>query len=446
MTEYVLISVFAALAVLGFAAGVYHWRALACALKVRDENAQRTAELLSQLASETARADSLLRENSELKAERAELLKTKIDAEKRLSAAEERAAALAERVKNRPEEERAMREKFAADFENLSNKIFESAREKMSSSNIEQIGLILAPLKNNLREFRERVETLNETSARNNASMGTQIESLVKMNAQLGDEARNLASALRSNNKVAGNWGETVLQRIFESCGFVEGIHYRSQKSYADVDGTQKRLMPDFVVYLPNSRSIVVDSKLSLPDFTDYCAAPDAAAKRAALAKFRKSVREHLKEFAGKYDNLPDVTCDFKLMFVPVEGAYNLIVDEDPALLADAYSSNVLVAGPTGVMAVLKFAEIAYRNEAFAKNLREICNVGRLLHERVELFSRRFEALGNKINSLQKDYLDAQKTLSQGGKSVLDTAKRFLEKSKTADIDFEQKEIDDGQQ
>ena len=125
-------------------------------------------------------------------------------------------------------------------------------------------------------------------------------------------------------------------------------------------------------------------------------------------------------------------------MFIPVEGAYNLILEEDPTLLADAYSSNVLVVGPTGVMAVLKFAEIAYRNEAFAKNLKEICNVGRLLHERVELFSRRFEALGNKINSLQKDYLDAQKTLSQGGKSVLDTAKRFLEKSKTADIDFEQ--------
>lgn len=225
MTDYVLFSIFAALAVLGVAVGVWKLTSVARNAKRLAENSERSAEMLAQLASETARADSLLRENAELKSERAELLKTKIDAEKRLSAAEERAAALAERIKNRGEEEKAMREKLAADFENLSNKIFESAREKMSSSNIEQIGLVLAPLKNNLREFRERVETLNETSARNNASMGTQIESLVKMNTQLGDEARNLASALRSNNKVAGNWGETVLERIFESCGFVEGIH-----------------------------------------------------------------------------------------------------------------------------------------------------------------------------------------------------------------------------
>lgn len=438
--EHAFILFFAALAAIGIAFGVWRWLSVSRNAKRLAENSERAAEMLARLASETARADAVLAENSELKAERAALIESKIAAEKKLSAAEERAAALAERIANRAEEERALREKFAADFENLSNRIFEAARGKMTAANAEQVGMVLAPLKSSLGEFRERVEKLNETSARNNASMGAQIESLLKMNTQLGDEARNLTAALRSNNKVAGNWGEAVLARIFESCGFMEGIHFRSQKSYADTQGEQKRLMPDYVVYLPDSRSVVVDSKLSLPDFVDYCSATDAAAKRAALTKFKKSVREHLNEFAKKYNDLPDITCGFKVMFVPVEGAYSLIVEEDKTLIADAYAANVLVAGPSEIMTVLKFAEIAYRNEAFAKNLREICNVGRLLHERVELFSKRFEQLGNKITTLQKDYDDTRKTLSQGGRSVLDTAKRFIEKSKNANIDFEESE------
>ena len=414
--------------------------------KSLSEHSANEIELSSALNAEKVRTDSLSKEVGELRNERLALLSSKIEAEKRLSAAEEKISSLSERLQNRSEEEKAMREKFASDFENLSNKIFEAARDKMSSSNLEQLGLILTPLKNNIKEFRERVENLNTLSVRNNASMETQIGSLLKMNEQLSEEARGLTTALRSNNKVAGNWGETVLQRIFESCGFMEGVHFRSQKNYADTEGGQKRLMPDFIVYLPDSRSIVVDSKLSLLDFADYCAAQDASAKRAVLAKFKRSVREHLKEFAQKYNDLPDVTCGFKLMFMPVEGAYNLLVEEDPALLAEAYNSNVLIVGPTSVMAILKFAEIAYRNEAFAKNLKEICNIGRLLHERVELFSRRFEVLGAKIAGLQKEYADTQKTLSQGGKSVLDTAKRFIEKSKSANMNFEEeKDFDDEQ-
>ncbi len=402
----------------------------------------RAAELSAMLAAERSQNELLCRSNGELKAEKSALDASKLALERSLAAAEERISALTERMKNRSEEEKAVRDKFAADFENLSNRIFEAARDKMASSNAENMGLILAPLKNSLREFRERVEHLNAVSIRNNASMETQIESLVKMGVQLGDDARNLTAALRSNNKVAGNWGETVLQRIFESCGFMEGVHFRSQKSYADSEGGQKRLVPDFVVYLPDSRSIVVDSKLSLLDFADYCSAQDGVSKRSALAKFKKSVREHLRDFSKKYNDLPDVSCGFKLMFMPVEGAYNLIVEEDPALLSDAYAENVLIVGPSSVMAVLKFAEIAYRNEAFAKNLKEICNAGRLLNERVELFSRKFESLGIKINSLREDFSNVQKTLSQGNRSVLETAKRFLEKSKAVGDGFENKESD----
>lgn len=400
-------------------------------------------EYAKALATEKTRADAVAEDLKKSEEERKTLEQSKTDAQIKLATSEEKIAHLTERLENRAEEERAVREKFASDFENLSNKMLESAREKLSSSNIEQMGLVLAPLKNSLSEFRQRMEALGEVGARNNASMSAHIESLVKMNAQLGEEAKNLSNALRSKNKVAGNWGETILERIFENCGFVEGIHYQSQKNYIDKEGSQKRLMPDFVVYLPNERSIVVDSKLSLVDYTDYCSADDQTAKRTAITKFKRSVREHLNEFAGKYNDLSDITCSFKMMFMPIEGAYELAISVDEKLLSDAYQANVLIVSPTNVLSILKFAEIAYRNEAFAKNLKELYNTGRLLHQRVELFSERFEKLGNKIVGLQKDFDDTKKTLSQGSKSVLETANRFIEKSKNANIDFEEEKDDE---
>ncbi len=417
-------------------------------LKARErilQSVERENALSVSVATEKARADNMQSDCERLRVERETLEQLNLSARTALAAAEEKILQLSDRVKNRTEEELAIRQKFASDFENLSNKIYESAREKMSASNLEQVGLALAPLKTTIKEFRERIETLGEIGSRNNASMQTHIETLAKMNNQLGEEARNLTAALRSNNKVAGNWGETVLLRIFESCGFIDGVHFRSQKNYPDSDGLQKRLMPDYVVYLPENRSIVVDSKLSLVDFVNYCSSDEPVAKRAILQKFKKSVREHLSEFAGKYNNLPDITCGFKMMFMPVEGAYDLIVAEDPQLLSDAYEQNVLIVGPTSVMTILKFAEIAYRNEAFSKNIKEICKTGNNLYKRVELFAKRFEGLGAKIVSLQKDYSDTRTTLSQGSRSVLETAKRFIEKSKTANIDFEE-ELDDNEQ
>lgn len=137
------------------------------------------------------------------------------------------------------------------------------------------------------------------------AGLEKHIESLVKMNAQLSSDARNLAEALRGENKVAGNWGEAVFHRILEACGFKEGVHFRSQASYADSDGERKRLVPDFVIDLPGGRSIVVDSKLSLLSYSDYCSSQTPESKRANLDRFKKSVRAHLREFSGKYNEPP---------------------------------------------------------------------------------------------------------------------------------------------
>lgn len=368
----------------------------------------------------------------EAKKSESALSEIRTELEKRLAASDERLSAMADRIAEREDSEKKNREKLSADFEILSNRIFESAREKLSLANAEKLGAVIEPLSAGIKDFRERMESVNAQALRNNANVSAQIDNLINMNARLGDEARNLAQALRSNNKAAGNWGEQLFERILESCGFIDGVHYRTQNSFHDFSGAQKRLVPDFIIDLPESRSIIVDSKLSLLDFVNYTSASDPASKRAHLEKFKKSVRAHLDEFAGKYNGISGVESGFKIMFMPVEPAYNLAVSEDSRLLADAYNKNVLIASPSTVMSILKFAEIAYRNDAFAKNMVEISAMGRLLYERVELFLQRFDKLGVRISQLSKEYEDSKLTLSSGSKSVMSTAKRFYEKSRKA--------------
>ncbi len=321
-----------------------------------------------------------------------------------------------------------IREQLNDDFRILANKIFDSAGEKFANVGAEKISTLVNPLSQNIQDFRKRVDAIHDAETRQSASVAAQIESLLKMNNKLSDDARNLASALRSNNKVAGNWGEVVLERIFESCGFEKNRHFRTQQSFSDSSAEQSRLMPDFIIDLPENRSIIVDSKLSLVDFVDYCSAEDDASKRQSLERFKKSTRTHLQEFAKKYNEL-DSNAGFKLMFMPVEPAYHLVVENDKTLLSDAYRLNVIIVSPMSVMAILKYSQIAFRNDAFAKNMGELSKQGRLLCERVELFLKRFSSIQDKINSLQKEYNDTKTTLYDGSKSLANTARRFHELS-----------------
>ena len=317
-----------------------------------------------------------------------------------------------------------MRKSLNDDFQILANKVFDSTREKIVIANAERLSAVVNPLAENIADFRKRVEYIHETEIRSSENIGVQIKSLAELNTRLSDDARNLTQALRSNNKIAGNWGETILERIFESCGFIKDIHYRTQVNFSDTTTQQSRLMPDFIIDLPDNRSIIVDSKLSLIDYADYCASDDAEIKRASLEKFKKSVRSHLKEFSKKYNSIDEVA-SFKLMFMPIEPAYNLVIEADKTLLSDAYRENVLIVSPSSVMAILKYAQIAYRSEAFAKNIGELSKLGRYLYERIDRFMKTFNAIQDRITQLQKAFDDSKKSLTDGSQSVANTARRF---------------------
>ncbi|MBO7521359.1 MAG: DNA recombination protein RmuC, partial [Opitutales bacterium] len=320
------------------------------------------------------------------------------------------------------ERESAMLEKIR-DFEAFSAKVFEQAREKFETSNKAQLDSILAPLKENLASFRKRVDDAAERDAEKYGSLERQINSLSQMNAKISKEANNLATALISSNKTAGNWGEMVLERVLEGCGLTENIDFLEQDSHSQ-DGKSRIL--DVLVRLPDGRNFIIDSKVSLVNYMNYCSAADAKTREAELKLFLSSVRTHIKTLSSKkYEELKDVkNPDFVLVFIPIEGAFELAVTQDANLLEYANSNKIALASPATLYACMRTVENIWRIEKQNKNTAEIAELGKSLHERICLFLERFAELGKAIDKARDEYAQIDVSLASG-KGVVRTAERL---------------------
>ena len=339
------------------------------------------------------------------------------------------------------ERESAMLEKIR-DFEAFSAKVFEQAREKFETSNKAQLDSILAPLKENLASFRKRVDDAAERDAEKYGSLERQINSLSQMNAKISKEANNLATALISSNKTAGNWGEMVLERVLEGCGLTENIDFLEQDSHSQ-DGKPRIL--DVLVRLPGGRNFIIDSKVSLKSYMNYCSAADSAARDAELKSFLGSVREHIRTLSSKkYEELKDVkNPDFVLVFIPIEGAFELAVTQDANLLEYANSNKIALASPATLYACMRTVENIWRIEKQNKNTAEIAELGKSLHERICLFLDRFAELGKSIEKTRGEYAQIETSLASG-KGIARTAARLEELGAKSKKNIEKKYLEDG--
>ncbi|MBO5781412.1 MAG: DNA recombination protein RmuC [Opitutales bacterium] len=339
------------------------------------------------------------------------------------------------------ERERAMLEK-AGEFEAFSAKIFESARQKFESSNKIQLDSVLSPLKENLASFRKRIDDVAEHDAKKYGSLERQINMLSEMNAKISKEADNLAKALVSNNKTAGNWGEMILEDALKNCGLVENVNFLTQDSHTQ-DGKSRIL--DVLVRLPGNRNFIIDSKVSLVNYMNYCAAADEKSREAELKLFLASVRSHIKSLSAKnYESLKDVqTPDFVLIFIPIEGAFELAITRDLNLLEYANSLKIALASPATLLACLRTVENIWSIEKQNKNTLEIAELGKSLHERICIFLERFAELGKSIEKVQKGYADLDTSVS-GRQGVLGTALRLSELGVKSKKNIGKKYLEDG--
>ena len=381
-------------------------------------------EELDKLA---ARADALDRENREL-----------ISGKQR---AETELQTLHERVLHEGEErERHFQEQLRLVEEQLKNATREmlgQRTQELSRQNTEQMSAIINPLKETIGQMRTAMDQSRETHVKNTAALEKAIEDVMKRTVEIGAEADKLASALRNESKVQGNWGELILDELLESQGLTEGVHYEKQVLLRDKQGkailneeTGQRMIPDTVLHYPDGKDAIIDSKVSLTAFVDYQNAETDEERAAALQRHVKSVRNHVDELARKnysaYIKPPRQALNYVIMFVPNEGALQLALAQVPDLWREAFSKGVFVTGEQNLTAALRIIQIAWTQVRQAQNQEAIFETARMLLDRVADFIGHFETMGQKLQDASTAYQKAVDKLKDGRLSVVGAANKLI--------------------
>ena len=325
-----------------------------------------------------------------------------------------------------------------SELQNTTEKLLQQREESLAKTNNIQLDALLNPLKNEIEGMRKSMTDNIKTSSENKASLEKAIEELMKRTQDIGNDANNLAKALKNETKTQGNWGELILENILEKSGLTEGEHYEKQTTIKDSKGntvfhdeTGRRLIPDVVVHYPDNKDVVIDSKVSLTAFVDYCNAIDETEKVLAVKRHLQSMRSHYKELQKKnyssYIKAPRVSLDYVIMFVPNESAMQLALYEDASLWREAFENGVFITSEQNLLALLRMIQLAWSQVKQARNQQEIFDEVNKLLDRVGDFMKRYEDLGKKIESLQGSYDDTKKKLYSGNQSVVKTAEKLVE-------------------
>ncbi|MCH9030235.1 MAG: DNA recombination protein RmuC [Bacteroidetes bacterium] len=319
-----------------------------------------------------------------------------------------------------------LQEKFIKEFENLANKIFEEKSSKFTEQNKTNLKEILDPLKERISEFQNKVEETNKESIDRNAALRQQLSSLKEMNLQMSQDAQNLTNALKGEVKTMGNWGEMILERILEISGLEKDREYIIQESVTTEDG--KRLQPDVIVRLPDKKNIIIDSKMSLLAYEKYTSLDDEKEKQIALKEHVSSVRSHLKNLSSKgYQNLyQNESLDFVLMFIPIEGAFALALQNDNSLYNYAFGEmNIIIVSPTTLLATLRTIENIWKQEHQSRNVIEIAKQSGALYDKFVGFIDDLIDIGNRMDQAKNSYEGAMKKLSEGTGNLVNRAEKI---------------------
>lgn len=310
-------------------------------------------------------------------------------------------------------------------FRSLAEEVLAHSTAGLQHSNTEQLSAVLGPLREQISGLNRAVADTRAAGADNTASVREMVRLLLGRAEEIGKDAANLTRALKGDSKVQGDWGEAVLERLFESAGLQSGTHYELQKSY---DTPAGRLRPDAVVYLPQGTSLIIDSKVSLTAFVNLMAAEDDAARTTATRAHLNSVRAHVSELAGKhYERLEPGSPDFVLMFIPNEGAYIAAVQAAPELLVTAMRRKVLPVSPSNLMMALHLARLLWQRDTQQQNVQNIVERATLLYEKFARFQESFDAVHQALETATAACDEARSRLYTGKGNYLSQVEKLRE-------------------
>lgn len=333
-------------------------------------------------------------------------------------------------------------------FENLAHRIFEERGKQFAEYNKTSIESLVTPLKQQLGEFKNRVESVYHNETKDRISLREEIVSLRRDTQKMNQEALNLTRALKGDHKTQGNWGEMILEKILEQSGLRKGMEYETQGAFRDADN--RLFKPDVIVRLPDNKDVIIDSKVSLVAYERYCSAENDQQRVEALKQHTEAVRNHIKGLSQKdYTSLKGLrSLDFVLLFMPIEAAFMAAFQADEKLFNDAFEHKIVVVTPTTLLATLRTIQNIWRYEQQNENARLLADKAGILYDKIRGFVEDIEKLGNQLNTVHKTYDSIVNKLSSGSGNLLRQASAFEElgvkiKKKLPKSFTEQMQVDD---
>lgn len=324
-----------------------------------------------------------------------------------------------------------VRQQLNVEFQHLAQQILEEKSKSFSESNQSALDLLLKPFKEQIESFQKRVNEVHSEAIKGNADLGAEIKRVLEIGLSMSQEAQNLTTALKGNNKIAGNWGEIQLESALQTAGLLAGEHYVAQESYRDEEG--KRFAPDFVVKLPDDKHLILDSKVSLIAYDQAVRSEDNFAIQQALDEHCRSLRTHIDGLSKKnYSQLIGIKSpDFVLMFVPIEPAYIEAMKHEPQLFNYGYERNVILVSHTTLMPILRTVANLWRIERGNAEAREISEKAGDIYNQVCVIAERLAKLGNTLNTASNQY-NQSVTALVGKQGLLGKVERFQQLSAKA--------------
>lgn len=330
-----------------------------------------------------------------------------------------------ERHKEQKAEITELQEKFTKEFENLANKILEEKSAKFTEQNNENMKSILLPLQDKIHVFEQKVDQTHKESIDYHAALRQQILGLSEMNAQMSKETLNLTKALKGDSKMQGNWGELVLERVLEKSGLEKGREYEVQQSFTNTEGT--RVLPDVVINLPDGKKMIVDSKVSLVAYEKWINEESEILKSDFLREHVLSIKRHVEQLGSKnYHDLYQIESpDFVLLFIPIEPAFAIALNEDSTLYNRAFDRNIVIVTPTTLLATLRTIDSMWSNQKQQENAFEIARQAGALYDKFEGFVTDLVKIGNKIKDTKTEYENAMNKLVDGKGNLISSVERL---------------------
>lgn len=389
----------------------YHWQQQYQQQMVAHGQWQAKAEYLEQLQLK----------NQQLEKQLDDRQNRLLECHSELSVAEEKIDSLQQQMAQTGQTE----QRFKEAFENLANQIFEQKSSSFQQQNQQSMTALLGPLRQQLDNFRQQVQQSYDTESRERQSLKTQVERLSQLNQQMSEEAVHLTQALKGDNKQQGNWGEVVLSRILEESGLREGHEYSVQVTGKNQEG--QTIKPDVIVELPKKRCVIIDSKVTLVAYERYQRCDDPAEKEQALQAHVRSLRGHISGLGKKnYQTLYGVQgLDYVLLFVPIEPAFQLAIQQAPDLINYASRMNILLVSPSSLLVALRTIENLWRSEYQQRNASDIAERAGRLYDKFCGFVDDLQTMGQELAKAQKSYDGAMNKLSQGRGNLVRQAEQL---------------------